>query len=444
MRLPNASWSMVGRDQLLVVCDPGRLAAMVRGRYPQFDVLATPTYLAGIAALANQPARGLLVGVDPNARKLNQAVAGLRKAAGDRPRIVLCCRPSGEPAARGSMAAGANDYLIYPPQGDELDRALGLATAATTGVADRGTDSAAATWDELTGLAQVMAGLADGRSVMLDRLCRWVADAMRTAHVRMVAGDEVACVGDLGMEPTLAETICAGDETLGEILVGARQKGPFTPTDAQKLRHCGQMIAHLLKAADQHCQWHTLAMTDEVTGLPNRRYLQQALDHLLQRAAQQRFSVTVLLFDLDGFKHFNDTYGHAAGDQILYETGQLFRAHCRQHDIVARYGGDEFVVVFWDADEPRIAGSRHPTDVLAVLRRVKQALQSHAFPKLGPEATGSITISGGLATFPWDAADYSGLLERADEALLEAKRAGKNRILLVGDVIHRASTQAGK
>ncbi len=441
MRLPNTSWSMMGRDQLLVVCDPGRLASMIRGRYPQFDVAVSPTYLAGIAALANQNARGLLVGVDPNARKLSQAVAGLRKAAGERPRIVLCCRPSGEPAARGSLAAGANDYLIYPPQGEELDRALGLATGTRGGAADGMPDPAVPTWDELASLAQVMAGLADGRTAMLDRLCQWVADSMRTAHVRLVAGDEVACVGDPGMEPALAETIRAGEEPLGEILVGARQKGPFAAAEAEKLRHYGRMIAHLLQAANQQQAWHALAMTDEVTKLPNRRYLQQVIDHLLERAAQQRFSVTVLLFDLDGFKHFNDTYGHAAGDQILYETGQLFRTHCRRHDIVARYGGDEFVVVFWDADEPRMAGSRHPTDVLGVLRRVKRALQSHAFPKLGPEATGSITISGGLATFPWDATDYAGLLERADEALLEAKKAGKNRIFLVGDVAQPADPQ---
>ena len=118
--------------------------------------------------------------------------------------------------------------------------------------------------------------------------------------------------------------------------------------------------------------------------------------------------------------------------RILRDISRLFRQHCRQHDIVARYGGDEFVVVFWDADEPRVPGSKHPTDVLTVLRRAKEAIHSHAFPKLGPEAQGCITISGGLATFPWDAHDADSLIERADEALLQAKRAGKNRVHIVG------------
>jgi diguanylate cyclase (GGDEF)-like protein len=169
-----------------------------------------------------------------------------------------------------------------------------------------------------------------------------------------------------------------------------------------------------------------------VTQIPNRRYLMHALEQLLLKASQQRFRVTVLALDLDGFKHFNDTYGHPAGDQILYEAGQLFRKHCRQHDIVARYGGDEFIIVFWDADEPRIAGSKHPTDVLQILRRIKKGLHDHTFPKLGPEATGCITMSGGLATFPWDAHDAQGLIDKADKALLHAKDAGKNRIYLVG------------
>ena len=139
-----------------------------------------------------------------------------------------------------------------------------------------------------------------------------------------------------------------------------------------------------------------------------------------------------VMIDLDGFKHFNDTYGHSAGDQIIRETGRLFRQHCRQHDIVSRYSGDEFAVVFWDAEEPRVSGSQHPTSPLTVLRRFKKSLETHAFPKLGAEARGCITVSGGLATYPWDAKDAQGLIDKADQAMLQAKRDGKNRIYLLG------------
>lgn len=425
-------WSMLGRDEVLVVCDPGRLRQLVQARLPGVDVTSQPSYLAGIAALSQRSVRGLLVGVDPNARKLNQAVVGLRKAAGEQTRVILCCSPAAEPLARQAVSAGADDYLIYPPRGDELERALGMASSEVTSDSGASTPEVLPTFEEITGLMQVLSNLSAGRMATLQNLCHWIADCMRASSVRVVAGADSVHIGDPQAEPALVESIALGDRQEGQILVGARQRAPFTVAEATKLHHYAGLIAHLLAAAEQQGQWHRMAMLDELTGLPNRRYLLQAMEKLLQRAVQQRFSVTVLMFDLDGFKHFNDTYGHAAGDQILQETAQLFRQHCRRHDLVARYGGDEFTVVFWDADEPRALGSKHPTDVLAVLRRVKKALHSHAFPKLGPEATGSITISGGLASFPWDAADVNGLIERADEALMQAKRGGKNQIYLVG------------
>jgi len=424
-------WLTSPREQLLIVSDPGDLARFVRGRYPQFDVTVSPNYLAGIAALANHRTRGLLVGVESGTRKLDRAIAGLRKAAGPASRIVLCCLPSGEPLAREVLSTGADDYLIYPPSADELDQALGLPKPGSA-LGDLTPVAATPTWDELAGLAGVLARLGDPRPQMLEQLCRLIAESMRTPFVRLLVGGDAAHVGDLGTEPAVTETITAAGRNLGTILVGPRRRDPFCAAEIEKLGHYSRLIAHLIEAADHQHHWQKLAMIDEATQLPNRRYLMQALDSLIQRSAAERSRLTVLLFDLDGFKHFNDTYGHAAGDEIIRDTGQLFQQHCRQHDLVTRYAGDEFVVVFWDAEEPRVAGSKHPNNALAVLRRFKKSLEGHAFPKLGPEATGRITISGGLATYPWDAKDAPGLIERADQAMLQAKRDGKNRIYLVG------------
>lgn len=419
-----------GREQLLVVSDPGKLAQIARRRYPQFEVTAASTYFEGIAALSGRATRGLLVGVDPSIRRLPQAVAGLRKAAGNGSRLVLCCHPSNEPAARQAMSAGADDYVIYPPSEQELDAALAVAHEPAGGIPVA--KDPVPTWEELEGLTEVMGGLFDGRLALLKRVCQVVADGMRTSFVRVIADNDVATVGDADTEPVLVETIPCGGKELGTILIGPRQREPFSASEAQKVGHYARMIGHLLDAAEQQDRWRRLALIDEVTQLPNRRYLTDALQTLLHRARTERFCVTVMIFDLDGFKHFNDTYGHAAGDQVLRETAQLLRRHSRKHDVVARYAGDEFVAVFWDAEEPRLAGSKHPSSPLEVLRRFRSALESHDFPALGPERQGHVTVSAGLATFPWDGDDMERLLEQADQAMLEAKRDGKNRIYLIG------------
>jgi diguanylate cyclase (GGDEF)-like protein len=419
------------RERLLVVNDPGDLARFVRGRYPQFDVNVAPGSLAGIASLAHGPARGVLLCLDATTRKLDHAIAGLRKAAGEDVRLVLCCQPSGEPVARQAMAVGADDYVIYPPQGTELDEALALPTPVALET-ESPTAPAVPTWEELTSLSGILAGLNSGRKSTLDKISQLIAGSLRAEHVRIVTHSEEGHIGNRDIEAALTETISSGGRTLGKILVGPRHHQPFTPDEAEKLRHYARLTAHLLDTVERQEEWQSLAMMDETSQLPNRRCLLQQLGALLRRAANERFRVTVLIFDLDGFKHFNDTYGHAAGDAIIRETSQLLRQCCRQHDIVARYAGDEFVVVFWDAEEPRVLGSKHPGNALAVLRRFKQVLVEHEFKRLGPEAVGCITISGGLANFPWDGKAPEELIERADEALLQAKRDGKNRIYLVG------------
>ena len=249
-----------------------------------------------------------------------------------------------------------------------------------------------------------------------------------TVVVKGTAAASGAAVSD----PVLVEPIEARGELLGQISLGPRGRLPYSSSDADKLRHYAGLVANLVTAAMRNRRWRELAVTDELSGLPNRRYLLQFLDQILARAADERFCVTLLIFDIDDFKTYNDTCGHEAGDEIIRLAARLFRRHCREHDVVTRWGGDEFAVVFWDAEEPRRAESKHPDDAFEVLQRFTRDLGAAEPSALKRCPVAKLTISGGLATYPWDATSRDGLIQGADQALLQAKRAGKNRIFTVG------------
>lgn len=172
------------------------------------------------------------------------------------------------------------------------------------------------------------------------------------------------------------------------------------------------------------------AYSDPLTGAWNRRYFDQFLGAALQIASKQRHSVTVLVFDIDDFKSFNDRFGHQAGDDILKETVRLLRSVIRPTDRVCRIGGDEFAVIFNEPEGPRDPASRHPKTIYQIAARFQQQVREAKFPKLTAEAPATLRISGGLATYPWDGLTASDLVCKADERAMDGKRQGKNVIML--------------
>lgn len=207
--------------------------------------------------------------------------------------------------------------------------------------------------------------------------------------------------------------------------------------DSDALRPHAAWLAGWLRLCDQQSDLRHAAFTDPTTGAWNRRYFDRFLASAIENCRASRRTLTLMVFDIDDFKKYNDNHGHSAGDEILFETVRLMKSVVRPSDRVCRIGGDEFAVIFHEPEGPREANSRHPDSVCKIAQRFQQQVGRHRFPKLGAEAPGSLSISGGLATFPWDGSTAEQLLERADERALESKRSGKNALTLGPRAIRR-------
>lgn len=160
-----------------------------------------------------------------------------------------------------------------------------------------------------------------------------------------------------------------------------------------------------------------LANRDGLTGLYNHRYFREALERELARSERGGGKLSLVFIDIDHFKQFNDTHGHLAGDQLLRELSQILRLQIREASLVARYGGDEFVLMLPDT-------GRDGAQTMA--ERIRSAVERHPFDGAASELHQTVTLSGGVATFPDDAADDKTLIECADRALYRAKSAGRN------------------
>ncbi|MDD5327983.1 MAG: GGDEF domain-containing protein [Phycisphaerae bacterium] len=245
-------------------------------------------------------------------------------------------------------------------------------------------------------------------------------------------------------EPAAMEMVssaCNGTTLADDYLICPVQTSKFceavSPSDGGNGRLAADNIV-----GGRISQLEKMATEDELTGLKNRRYIWEFSKQIIARARSENKRVTLLIFDIDNFKHYNDVYGHSAGDEILKEAAVLMQKCCRSHDVVGRVGGDEFAVVFWDDPrrelskeeaERRSEMADHPKEAIFIAKRFRKQLSKAELHLLGPEGKGVLAISGGLASFPRDGSNIDELFNQADKALLEAKRSGKNKIYLVGE-----------
>ena len=170
------------------------------------------------------------------------------------------------------------------------------------------------------------------------------------------------------------------------------------------------------------------SIRDPLTGLYNRRYLEESFDRELRRAVRHQHRLSVLMLDVDHFKTFNDRYGHDAGDAVLRSLAEVMQQIFRGEDMVCRYGGEEFAVILSDTGGE---------SALPIAAKLSERVQRISIRAAGQELP-PITISGGLAEFPTDGTAPDQLLRAADERLYEAKHTGRNRILTSAGLIDGA------
>ncbi len=173
--------------------------------------------------------------------------------------------------------------------------------------------------------------------------------------------------------------------------------------------------------AKEKDHYQKLSIFDDLTGIYNHRYFHGSLEEAIKTAKIHGHPLSLLMMDLDDFKEYNDRHGHLAGDEVLKSLGSLLSRCTREGDIVARYGGEEFSMILPDADKK---------SALLVAERLLSELECVDSFKSSRLQGEQLTISIGVATFPGDAQTKEALLKKADEALYNAKRAGKNRVCI--------------
>ena len=167
------------------------------------------------------------------------------------------------------------------------------------------------------------------------------------------------------------------------------------------------------------------SIKDPLTGLFNRRRLEEILQLELSRALRHGGRLGVIMLDVDHFKHFNDTYGHEAGDSVLREIGTILRSKLRREDTACRYGGEEFTLIVPETDQ---AGLRKLAEL------VRARVEEQVATVLDQEVEEPVTVSLGAAVFPEHGQDTHTLLQAADEALYQAKRSGRNQVVYAGEI----------
>jgi diguanylate cyclase (GGDEF)-like protein len=213
------------------------------------------------------------------------------------------------------------------------------------------------------------------------------------------------------------------DRVTLSLLAAAAQPDAFADLSPVVLDTLVGHIQTSLATAQKYDGIRREVVTDPLTNLYNRRFVEKRAEEEVARSLRHQLPLTLLMLDVDHFKGVNDTYGHPTGDKVLQSVARYLHDSVRQSDICGRYGGEEFVLLL-----PNTPGR----NAVFLANRLCAGVANIMHSGLGIPGDVAITVSGGVATCPRDATDLDNLVLRADEALYEAKRGGRNRIVQAG------------
>ena len=213
--------------------------------------------------------------------------------------------------------------------------------------------------------------------------------------------------------------LAAQGDTIGVLSVGTSRAEGFADDERQTIQAVTEQLSLALANLRLQETLRMQSLRDQLTGLFNRRYLDEALTREIARARRHGQPLTVAMLDIDHFKRFNDTFGHQGGDALLAAFGELLGGHARTEDIACRYGGEEFALVLPGAN---LATAAERVDELR-----KKVKEMHVH--LNGQPLGPVTVSAGVAVFPLHGRSGAAVMKMADNALYQAKEAGRDRVV---------------
>ncbi len=256
---------------------------------------------------------------------------------------------------------------------------------------------------------------------------RLVVDVLRSRRPRVIKLNHP----DGLMNPQLAELagldegviipLIQGNTVVGLVILCYRKPVNLTTKDLTHVSHIGRVIAKSIAASNAHTRVHRMATVDGLTNVYNRRFFNEQIQKEMKRAKRYNHNITLIIIDIDNFKHYNDTNGHLMGDRILRQFSEVLKGSVRDDDLVARYGGEEFVVVLPYSDVKK---------GVVVAEKIRREVLLTPFPNGEKQPLGRVSISLGVADNQVEVETPQDLINHADQALYKAKQSGRNQTVI--------------